>query len=155
MRRLSIALVLLMVTPLACAQVYKWTDAHGTTHFSETPPPTGTKYSQVNVSTDTSAPAAAASASGGSSSTNSSSGASQNGSTAQSGDSSQSTTMADTPDNRNKLCGSLTANIRALQGSAPVVMNGADGQQQLLNADQRKQQLDAAQGQFNQFCSNQ
>ncbi|RDS83040.1 DUF4124 domain-containing protein [Dyella monticola] len=148
MRRLSIALVLLMVAPLACAQVYKWTDAHGTTHFSETPPPTGTKYSQVNVSTDTSAPAAAAS-----SSTSGSS--SQSGDSAQNGDSSQSTTMADTPDNRAKLCGSLTSNIRALQGSAPVVMNGSNGQQQLLSADQRKQQLDSAQAQFNQFCSNQ
>src|ERR1700743_1421670 len=45
MRRPSIALALLLVAPLATAQVYKWTDAQGTTHFSQSPPPVGTKYS--------------------------------------------------------------------------------------------------------------
>ena len=49
MRRLPIAIVLLLVAPLVSAQVYKWTDAHGTTHYSESPPPTGTKYSQVKI----------------------------------------------------------------------------------------------------------
>ncbi|HKT27578.1 DUF4124 domain-containing protein [Dyella sp.] len=144
MRRLSIAMALLLVAPLACAQVYKWTDAHGTTHYSESPPPTGTKYSQVSVNTGSSAPAAdnapppAA---------NSSSNSSQS-----TGSSPQPSTMADTPENRTKLCTSLKANITTLQGSGPVVMTGTGGQQQLLNADQRKQQLDASQSQYNQYC---
>lgn len=143
MRRLSIAMALLLVAPLACAQVYKWTDAHGTTHYSESPPPTGTKYSQVSVNTGSSAPAAdnapppAANSSNGSQST---------------GSSPQPSTMADTPENRTKLCTSLKANITTLQGSGPVVMTGTGGQQQLLNADQRKQQLDASQSQYNQYC---
>jgi hypothetical protein len=146
MRRPFLVLALLLVAPLATAQVYKWTDAQGTTHYSETPPPVGTKYNQVNVSTDTSAPAASDnSAPAASSSSASTSGSSQDGGNSQ----------PDTPENRAKLCASLTANIRTLQGSGPVVMTGTNGQQQLMNADDRKQQLDASQSQFSQYCSNQ
>lgn len=146
MRRPSIALVLLLVAPLACAQVYKWTDAQGTTHYSETPPPVGTKYSQVTVSGGD-APAAAAASGDSSSSSGSPSSSTQN-----NGDNSQP--VADTPENRARLCSSLKANIGTLQGSGPVVMQGQGGQQQLLNADQRKQQLDATQSQYQQYCGN-
>jgi len=146
MRRLSIALALLLVAPLACAQVYKWTDAHGTVHYSETPPPTGTKYSQVSVNTGSSAPAGDSTPAAASTSDEASQG---------SNNPPQQTNMADTPENRAKLCSSLKANITTLQGSGPVVMTGAAGKQQLLNADQRKQQLDASQSQYSQYCANQ
>jgi hypothetical protein len=145
MRRLSIAVALLLVAPLACAQVYKWTDAHGTTHYSESPPPTGTKYSQVSVNSGNSAPAGDATPPPATTSNSNSSSQSTGGSP-------QPSTMADTPENRTKLCTSLKANIATLQGSGPVVMTGTGGQQQLLNADQRKQQLDASQSQYNQYC---
>ncbi|QAU23805.1 DUF4124 domain-containing protein [Dyella sp. M7H15-1] len=149
MRRLSIALALLLVAPLASAQVYKWTDIQGTTHYSETPPPVGTKYSQVSVSTDTSTPAKASSSNSSASATSSSS------SSQSSSDNVQpppQQNLPDTPENRAKVCASLKTNISALQGTGPVVMQGAGGQQQLLNADQRKQQLDTSQSQFQQYC---
>ncbi|GAB2565846.1 DUF4124 domain-containing protein [Dyella jejuensis] len=141
--RSSIALVLLLVAPLACAQVYKWTDAQGTTHYSEAPPPPGTKYSQVTVSGDDQPAAASA----GSSDASSPAAAQASGNASQ-------PSVPDTPQNRAKLCASLKANVGALQGNGPVVMQGPGGQQQLLNADQRKQQLDASQSQFNQYCAN-
>jgi cytoskeletal protein RodZ len=143
MRRPSIALVLLLVAPLATAQVYKWTDAQGTTHYSESPPPGNTKYSQVTVATGSEAPASSSS----SSTSTSSSANSQSSSDAQA-------QTPDTPENRAKLCASLKANIGTLQGSGPVVMQGTGGQQQLLNADQRKQQLDASQSQYQQYCGS-
>lgn len=146
MRRLSIALALLLVAPLACAQVYKWTDAHGTIHYSESPPPTGTKYSQVSVNTGTSAPAGSDNAAATTSSSNNAS--PQSGSN----NSSPQGPVEDTPENRAKLCNSLKTNIGTLQGSGPVVMNNG-GQQQVLNADQRKQQLDASQSQYSQYCN--
>lgn len=146
MRRLSIALALLLVAPLACAQVYKWTDAHGTIHYSESPPPTGTKYSQVSVNTGTSAPAGSENTPAAAPNSNASS--SQNTNAA------PQAPVEDTPENRAKLCSSLKANIGTLQGGGPVVMSNG-GQQQLLNADQRKQQLDASQSQYSQYCSNQ
>ena len=147
MRRLSIALALLLIAPLASAQVYKWTDAHGTVHYSESPPPTGTKYSQVSVNTGTSSPAAAANGSGATSGSGSSNAASNNSSAPQA-------PMQDTPENRAKLCSSLKTNISTLQGTGPVVMNNG-AQQQVLNGDQRKQQLDASQSQYSQYCANQ
>lgn len=149
MRRASFALVLLLVAPLACAQVYKWTDAHGTTHYSETPPPAGTKYSQITV-TGTDTPAAAPT------NTNTDTSGSSGNDTSSTGAGGRAAPpMADTPENRAKLCTSLKANIATLQGSGPVVMQGAGGKQQLLNADQRKQQLSAAQAQYGQYCANQ
>jgi cytoskeletal protein RodZ len=145
MRRMSIALVLLLIAPLATAQVYKWTDAQGTTHYSETPPAVGTKYSQVAVTTGSDVPAgASSSASTSSSSSSSSQGSSDN----------SSLPTADTPENRAKLCTSLKTNIATLQGSGPVVMQEGSGNQQLLNADQRKQQLDASQSQYQQYCGD-
>jgi hypothetical protein len=148
MRRLSIALVLLLVAPLATAQVYKWTDAQGTTHYSETPPPVGTKYHQVEVNTGSDAPADAPSS--GSSASTSSDSSSPN----SSNNNNASQPVADTPENRAKFCASLKTNIGTLQGGGPVVMQGNGGQQQLLNADQRKQQLDASQLQYQQYCGN-
>jgi hypothetical protein len=145
MRRLSIALALLLIAPLASAQVYKWTDAHGTVHYSESPPPTGTKYSQVSVNAGTSSPAGAE---------NSSAAASGNSTTASNTNRAPQAPMQDTPENRAKLCSSLKANISTLQGTGPVVMNNG-GQQQVLNGDQRKQQLDASQSQYSQYCANQ
>ncbi|HUA81305.1 MAG TPA: DUF4124 domain-containing protein [Dyella sp.] len=146
MRRPSIALVLLLVAPLACAQVYKWTDAHGTTHYSESPPPQGTKYSQVSVSSGSAAPAA-------SNTDGNTTASGANNSDAQSNTPAPpAAPMADTPENRAKLCASLKASIATLQGSGPVVMQAPGGQQQLLNADQRKQQLTASQSQYGQFC---
>jgi cytoskeletal protein RodZ len=144
MRRPSIALALLLVAPLVSAQVYKWTDAQGTVHYSETPPPSGTKYNRVEVNTGSDAPAEASSSSASSAATSS---------TQSSSDSSASQPATDTPENRAKMCASLKTNIGTLQGSGPVVMQGTGGQQQLLNADQRKQQLDASQSQFQQYCN--
>jgi hypothetical protein len=142
MRRLSIAIALLLVAPLVSAQVYKWTDAKGTTHYSETPPPTGTKYSQVTVSGSDEP------ASSGSSSASATAEAAPASSSSQ-GNNNQP--MADTPENRAKMCASLKANMATLQGSGPVVMQNG-GQQQVLNADQRKQQLDATQSTYSQYC---
>jgi hypothetical protein len=62
--------------------------------------------------------------------------------------------VADTPENRSKMCESLKANLAALQGSGPVVMQ-QDGKATALDTAQRKQQLDAAQGQYNQYCQAQ
>ena len=139
MRRLPIALALLLVAPLVCAQVYKWTDAQGTVHYSEAPPPQGTKYSQVTVNgtVDPIAPKE------------------ENTQPAQTPENSENPPAppaADTPENRAALCTTLKANMGTLQGNGPVVMQD-NGQQQVLGADQRKQQLATAQSQYQQYCS--
>lgn len=143
MHRLPIAVALLLLAPLATAQVYKWTDASGTVHYSQAPPTQGTKYSQVTT-TGTVQPLAKPptpavetreSADGGSNEAN---GAQK---------------VADTPENRKTLCASLQSNLAALQGSGPVVLQ-KDGKATALDAAQRKQQISTAQAQYNQYCQD-
>ncbi|WP_449427651.1 DUF4124 domain-containing protein [Rhodanobacter umsongensis] len=140
MHRSLIAVALLLLAPLATAQVYKWTDASGTVHYSQDAPPQGTKYKQVKTVGSVepvSAPAAAA---------------------PDPGNSSQSATAsapaADTSGNQSKFCVSLKTNLAALQGSAPVVMKQPDGKTTALDDDQRKQQASSTQAQYDQYCQN-
>ncbi|MGC1549275.1 MAG: DUF4124 domain-containing protein [Rhodanobacter sp.] len=141
MRRPLIALALLLLAPLVSAQAYKWTDAHGTVHYSETPPPAGTKYSQVTLSgAEVSATQPAAADASAKSSNNA--------------QPATASTVADTPDNHAKFCATVKTNLDMLNGSGPVVMQ-LDGQQKLIDADQRKQQADAAQAQYQQYCAQQ
>ncbi|MFC5579530.1 DUF4124 domain-containing protein [Rhodanobacter terrae] len=139
MHRSLIAVALLLLAPLATAQVYKWTDAGGTVHYSETPPPQGTKFSKVTTTGTVqplAAPAAAASTAGSSEPA-----------------AAPAQPVADNPQNRAKLCNSLKTNIAALQGSAPVVMQ-QNGKTVALDADQRKQQTTAAQSQYDLYCQS-
>jgi hypothetical protein len=136
MHRSLIAVALLLLAPLATAQVYKWTDAGGTVHYSQAPPAQGIKFSKM-VTTGTAEPLvkpAPKDDTGGSSEP-----------------SVERKPVADTPENRSKLCESLKSNLATLQGSSPVVMQ-QDGKSMALDAAQRKQQIDAAQAQFNQYC---
>ncbi|MEO9215025.1 MAG: DUF4124 domain-containing protein [Rhodanobacter sp.] len=138
MHRSLIAVALLLLAPLATAQVYKWTDASGTVHYSEAPPAQGTKFSKVTTSgtvqplatpttTQASSTAAAPAAA--------------------------AVRMADTPENRSTMCTSLKSNLAALQGSGPVVMQ-QDGKATALDDGQRKQQTSAAQAQYDQYCQS-
>ncbi|CAM5245969.1 DUF4124 domain-containing protein [Rhodanobacter lindaniclasticus] len=140
MHRSLIVAALLLIAPLCAAQVYKWTDASGTVHYSEAPPAQGVKYSKVTT-TGTVEPLAkpaeqghAEDAAGGS---NESDAAPK--------------TMADTPENRKSLCASLQSNLTTLQGSGPVVME-QNGKPSALDASQRQQQIATAQAQYDQYC---
>jgi uncharacterized protein DUF4124 len=141
MRRPVLFALLLLAAGSAGAQAYKWTDAHGTVHYSESAPPAGTKYTHVKL-TGRVQPLAAPTP------------------TAEPGaDEGQPSAepprpMEDTPENRSKLCASLKNNLDTLKGSGPVVMEQG-GQPKALNDAERKQQLDAAQAQYTQYCQDQ
>lgn len=142
MHRLLIAVALLLLAPLATAQVYKWTDANGTVHYSEAPPAQGTKFSKVTT-TGTVEPLSKPTRQA---STEDASGGSNEPTVAPKA-------VADTPDNRKSLCESLKSNLATLQGSGPVVME-KNGKPSALDAAQRKQQVDTAQAQYNQYCQD-
>lgn len=139
MQRLILVVVLLLLTPIAFAQAYKWTDANGTTHYSETPPPTGTNYKRITTtgSVEPLAPPAATA---------------DKPAEASAVDSTPKT-VADTPENRAGLCASLMNNLAALKGSTPVVMQQA-GKPVALDDAARKTQMDKAQSQYNQYCQS-
>ncbi|HEX5305862.1 MAG TPA: DUF4124 domain-containing protein [Dyella sp.] len=141
MLRPALFALLLLAAGAADAQAYKWTDAHGTVHYSESAPPAGTKYSRVTLSgsaAPNAAPAPVAEA----------------GTNTDQMNAEPAKPMEDTPENRSKLCASLQSNLDTLKGSGPVVMEQA-GQPKALNDAERKQQLDTAQAQYAQYCQGQ
>lgn len=138
MHRSLIAVALLLLATQVNAQVYKWTDATGTTHYSEAPPAKGTKFDKVTT-TGTVEPIEKPAAK------------------AENTEGSMEPTVeqkpvADTPENRSKLCESLKTNLATLQGTGAVVLQ-QDGKTTALDDGQRKQQIDAAQAQYNQYCA--
>ncbi|EIL99648.1 hypothetical protein UUA_08201 [Rhodanobacter thiooxydans LCS2] len=136
MHRSLIAVALLLLAPLAAAQVYKWTDASGTVHYSEAAPTQGTKYVKITT-TGTSAPLVAPPPAG----------------TAPADETPAESAkpVANTPENRTKLCEALKTNLAALQASGPVVMQ-QNGKSVALEGDQRKQQTASTQAQYDQYC---
>ena len=132
----------LAICASAFAQVYKWKDANGTTHYSDVPPPAGSKYERVSVSSNVATPVAATPASPSSTST------STNG--MQSAQNTAST--ADTPDNRAKLCKQLDSNIALLNSDQPVTAGDAGTPQHDMGDVQRRPELATAQAQKKQYC---
>lgn len=142
MRRMFlVALALLLLAPLASAQVYKWVDGKGTVHFSQTPPPPGVKYQVMHMASDTGTNAtampplvtAAANDAG-------------NAPGAQA-------PVANTPANRAELCKQLQQNMTLLNSPEALNVAGADGKPVALDAQTRAQQKTQTQAQIQQFCT--
>jgi Domain of unknown function (DUF4124) len=136
MRRPLLAFALLLLVSQVFAQAYKWTDSAGTVHYSETPPPTGTKYQRMTTTGSSEplaqpAPAAAKPATAASPAAQ---------------------PVADTPANRAKFCSTLKTNLDMLKGDGPLVIQ-QDGQQKTVDDDQRRTQMNIAQSQYQQYCS--
>lgn len=146
MRRLSMPLlliVLLSVPLVVCAQVYKWKDAHGTVHFSDTPPPHGVTYTIVKTS------ASMHIESGASANSSKMNAAEEN-----ADDSAQAVKqrMADTPANRKSVCDNLQANIKLLNGDSPLITKDAKGKSLVMSKESRGKELAKEQKQYQQFC---
>jgi len=142
MFRRPLFVLLLLAAGSVSAQAYKWVDAHGTVHYSEAAPPQGTKYSRITLA-GSAAPVAASAGDAAAAPTDVPKSAGE-----------ESKPMQDTPENRAKLCASIRTNLDALRGAGPVVME-QNGQSTPLSAAQRKQQLDAAEAQYAQYCQGQ
>ena len=142
MSRSLIVLALLLVAPLAAAQqIYKWTDAKGTVHYSQSAPPEGTRFQQVKLAGGVeSADAPAAQPNTESASVPADAPA-------------PAAPVADTPANRARLCATLKANLATLQGSGPVVMQQG-GKPAVLSDAQRQQQVATANAQYRQYCGS-
>lgn len=150
MRFRTVLLILALTAPCvamaAGQQAYRWTDAKGVVHFSDSRPAKGVKYDVVNMKTATTTRTPTADERGaGSASDNESSADSSSAEQA----STEGQTAKDTPANRAKLCATLADNIELLQGNQPVISGG-----KVLDDEQRAQQLTLAQQQQQQFCSN-
>ena len=132
MRRTSVtALALLLAAaPLAASEVYSWKDARGVTHYSQTPPPAGTRFEVRNMqgnpaaSTQTTpAPATTPTAPA---------------TTAKTGDSTQ--------------CELARSNVAALKGDGAVQQVDADGTPRELGSNERADQLALSEAAVRAYC---
>lgn len=144
MRRLPLIVLLTMVIgpSMAMAQqqhIYKWTDGQGIAHFSDSPPPRGTKYEELQTGAD---PAAAGSSAAPAQVVSSESAATAT----------KSERIEDNAANRKKLCDQLSKNMTLLQGDAPLTVDSAESDQQTMSEDRRDEELANAQQQYDQYC---
>ncbi|UPG93422.1 DUF4124 domain-containing protein [Luteibacter aegosomatissinici] len=140
MRRCIAILLLAAVCPLAFAQAYKWKDAQGVTHYSDSPPPTNSaKVEKIQMKGGVNAPSPAQSAPAKSSTA---------------GSPPPGTPVADNPANRAKLCDSLRKNMDVLQKEAVVSMDDGKGGTKQLDAAGRQRQVETTQAQMTLYCKS-
>ncbi len=150
MRIRTTLLVLALALPciaVAANQVYRWTDANGVVHFSASPPAGNVDYKMVSVDSgasytpqktqqqSTDQPEAPAETE------------TQQAETPAPAPSASPKEVADTPENRIKLCQQLNANIALMQSDQAVILNG-----QVLTKEDRAARLNKAQQTRSKLC---
>jgi hypothetical protein len=137
MRRYFVLALLVTVCPVAFGQAYKWKDAQGVTHYSDSPPPAGTKVEKIKTSgvvvppAGDPAPAATPTA------------AAKPAPAAQ---------VADTPANRQKLCDQLRKNADTLGKEKVVSVDDGKGGSRVLDDAGRARQVETNQAQMTLYC---
>ncbi|NYZ62287.1 DUF4124 domain-containing protein [Luteimonas deserti] len=133
MRRIEVALLALLAVasaPLVAGEVYSWRDANGVTHYSQTPPPSGTRFEVRDLTGRTAVPTPTAAAATPAATT------------------AAPATGAQEPNH----CELARANIAALEGQGPVQQVGADGTARELDAAARTSQLELARAAARAYC---
>ena len=144
----AIGLSLACIAGFASAQqIYRWKDAGGVTHFSQTPPSTGTPFTKMHLTNAPDVSSNPPPASGAADNTEPDTSAPRQTAPA-------SSTQPDTASNRAELCKQLGSNIGLLQSKQPVVTGGDNGKQTVMSDNAREAQLATARAQQAQYCSS-
>ena len=144
---LVFAVSALALAASAGAQVYKWKDAKGVTHYSDSAPTNGVEYQRVKISSGASTPVTPAPAS------TSAAGASTSSAAAAQPAPASTAKIPDTTANRAKLCKDLDKNIGLLSSDQPLTSGAASTPQQNMGDVQRSQELATARAQKSQYCT--
>lgn len=129
----------------SAAQVYSWTDANGTRHFSDSPPPASVNAQKIKVrgSLTTATEDAAQVVADATPKAPDSPVTANN----------PNKPMVDSPENRAKQCQTARSNLALLQTNYQVsAPQGDDGKAQVLDANGRKQAIDRAADQVAFYC---
>jgi hypothetical protein len=144
----AIGLSLACIAGFASAQqIYKWKDANGVTHFSQTPPSSGAHFTRMHLASEPDVSSNPPPASGSADNTGPGASAPQQSAPA-------SSTQPDTASNRAELCKQLSSNISLLQSKQPVITGGDNGKQEVMSDNAREAQLATARAQQAQYCSS-
>ena len=136
MRRYLVLALLMAVCPLAFGQAYKWKDAQGVTHYSDSPPPAGTKVEKIKTSgvvippAGNPVPAVASTAAA----------------------KPTPSTVTDTPANRAKLCEQLRKNADTLSKEKNVSVDDGKGGSKPLDDAGRARQVETTEAQITLYC---
>jgi len=140
MKRQVVLLALMSLAAAASAaekqQAYKWTDANGVVHFTDTPPPKETPNVQAVKIVDN---------------------ATASDATPPSDNTPPASTNAkplapDTPENRAKLCEQAKHNLAMLQSSLPVSELGPDGKVKAIDDKERDARIAGVNDRIAQLC---
>lgn len=135
MRLLPLLIVVSLALPAAAAaaeKLYKWTDAEGITHYSDTPPPEDSNFKAREIRVDPAPPPVAAAPHA----------------AAASGQEAGATPTA------NENCTRVRSNVETLERSEVVRMDlDGDGTSDTLTDAQREQQLEIARRQVEVYCT--
>ena len=134
----------------ADAQVYKWKDAKGVTHYSDSAPAAGVEYQKVQISSNTATAIVATPASP--ASTTAAASAAKAAQPATQPAPASTAKIPDTAANRAKLCKDLDRNIGMLDSDQPLTSGDASAPQQNMSDVQRRQELATARAQKQQYC---
>lgn len=140
MKREVVLLTLMSLAAGASAaekqQAYKWTDANGVVHFTDTPPPKEIPNVQAVKIVDHAPVVDAAPA---------------NDKTAQASTDAKPP-AADTPENRAKLCDQAKHNLAMLQSPFPVSELGPDGKVKTIDDKERDARIAGVNDRIAQLC---
>lgn len=139
-RTTALAIALVIAAPVAAAQVYKWVDEDGVTHYTQQPPPGG--EAQV-IDPDVAQPTAAPPAGG----SGDEAAATGDASGESSGDDGDTQSMAE-------FCSQLRDEAQLLASDRPVKVQSGDSVTD-LSGDARQQRLQETRGQIEQYCGDQ
>jgi hypothetical protein len=131
-----LATLMLALPVIANAQVYKWKDAGGTEHFSDSPPPQGTKYStlKTRANADQSMTKPKADDHG-----------EENTSETPKADQAHASKLK-------KFCSQLHSNIAMLESRQPLNQVDKQGKRVQMSAAARAQQLKLQQQRYQAYC---
>ena len=145
--RLLLLVLLAAGVPALAAQVYSWTDANGTRHFSDSPPPPNVSSQKIKVrgsltSQEEGQPAVVADASP----------KPVEGQTPATPNN-PNKPLVDSPENRAKACQMARSNLELLKSNYQVsAPQGDDGKASVLDDAGRKAALDRAADQVAFYC---
>lgn len=134
---LAVAALLSMVPLAGMAEVYKWVDDDGVTHYSQQPPPEGTP---TVITPDTGAPSSAEGEADADTDAQDASADNED------GDGEQET-IAD-------FCKDLREKEQVLEGDRPIRVKAEDGTLTDLDEEGRAQRLERVQGQLQDHCQD-
>jgi hypothetical protein len=144
--RLLLLVLLAAGATASAAQVYSWTDANGTKHFSDSPPPPSITAQKIKVRSQLTTDAGVQPATEVAPEP-------KPPEPAPPGATASAKPLVDSPENRAKQCQLAKSNLALLQSqfqvSAPA---GDDGKTAVLDDAGRKQAVDKAQDQVSFYC---